>query len=299
MDSLTHSRSIWKKAAPYLLIAPTIVWYGFFWARPVIQAFYGGFFDLNGHFTLDNYKFVFNDPYFLQAIFNTFFIAIVSVAVEFVLAFGLSLLINIRFKGAGVFLFIATIPMALPFVAIAAMWKAGLATYGWLNSFLYHVGLIAKNGKIVFMSGNKWPSIFVIIIIDAWGVIPSMMIILVAGMQNLNEELKEAGYIFGGTRLTVLRKITIPLLKSTITTALILRIISAIQIWAIITLMFGYLRLPTLVSQLVFYSDQRAPADPVYYQRALAYSVIVAIIISSIVILYLKVSGSFRKEENG
>ncbi len=294
---LSISEETKKNIIPYVLIAPTILWYAFFWARPVIHAFYGSFFDLHGNFTLDNYKFIFHDPYFLPAIFNTFFIAIVSVSLEFILAFGLSLLINMRFKGAGVLLFIATIPMALPFVAVAAMWKAGLATYGWLNSFLYHVGLITKSGKIVFMSGAKWPSIFLIIIIDAWGVIPSMMIILVAGMQNLNEELKEAGYIFGGTKFTVLRKIVIPLLKPTITTALILRIISAIQIWAIITLMFGYLRLPTLVSQLVFYNDQRAPADPVYYQRSLAYSVIVAIIISSVVVLYLKVSGSFKGEE--
>ncbi len=283
---------------PYLLIAPTILWYAVFWAQPVIRALIGSFFSRDGAPSFENYLFIFRDPNFPLALANTAIIVVFSVALEFALAFALALLINQRFKGAGALLFIATIPMALPFVAVAAMWKAGLATYGWLNSFLYHVGLIEESGKIVFMSGKRWPSIILIIIIDAWGVLPSVMIILLAGLQNQDKELKEAGYIFGAGRWTVLRKITMPLLKSTITTALILRIISGIQIWAIITLMFGYLRLPTMVEQLVFYHDQRGPADADYYQRSLAYSILVAIIVSLASLLYLRVSGAIGNKKN-
>ena len=56
------------------------------------------------------------------------------------------------------------------------------------------------------------------------------MIILLAGLQNIPKEAEEAGYVFGGNYFTVLRKITIPMLSSTIQTAVILRLISAIQI---------------------------------------------------------------------
>jgi len=62
--------------------------------------------------------------------------------------FGLALLINTKFRGSSLFLFIAMIPMALPPIAVGAMWSSGLATYGWLNSFLHIIGFIEKTGKI-------------------------------------------------------------------------------------------------------------------------------------------------------
>jgi multiple sugar transport system permease protein len=223
---------------------------------------------------------------------NTAIIVIFSVALEFIVAFGLALLINTKFKGVGIFLFLAMIPMALPPVAVGAMWSSGFATYGWLNSFLYTIGLIAKTGKITFLADA---SMTLIIIVDAWQVIPFMMIILLAGMQNLNKEFLEAGYIFGASKFTVLRKLTIPLLKSTITTAMILRIISAIQIWLIIVMIYGYRRLPVLVEELVYF--KRELRGPKAFQIATAYSVLIAIIVSAMAILYLKVSGAFKDED--
>jgi multiple sugar transport system permease protein len=243
-------------------------------------------------FTTQNYAEIFRDPYFYKACYNTAFIVIFSVALEFVVAFGLALLINMKFKGAGIFLFIAMIPMALPPIAVGAMWSSGFATYGWLNSFLYTIGLIGEAEKIKFLADA---SLGLIVIVDAWQVIPFMMIILLAGMQNLNKEYLEAGYIFGADKFTVLRKLTIPLLKPTITTAMILRIISAIQIWLIIVMIYGYRRLPVLVEQLVYL--KRELRGPKALQLSTAYSVLIALIVSAMAILYLKISGAFKNED--
>lgn len=243
-------------------------------------------------FTVRNYAEIFRDPYFYKACYNTALIVIFSVALEFVVAFGLALLINMKFKGASIFLFIAMIPMALPPIAVGAMWSSGFATYGWLNSFLYTIGLISKTGKITFLADA---SLTLIVIVDAWQVIPFMMIILLAGMQNLNKELLEAGYIFGADKFTVLRKLTVPLLKPTITTAMILRIISAIQIWLIIVMIYGYRRLPVLVEQLVYL--KRELRGPKAFQLSTAYSVLIAVIVSAMAILYLKISGAFKNED--
>jgi multiple sugar transport system permease protein len=188
------------------------------------------------------------------------------------------------------------IPMALPPIAVGAMWRSGFATYGWMNGFLHAIGLITKTGKIPFLATGHFASMFLIILVDAWQVIPFMMIILLAGMQNLNKEFMEAGYIFGGGKLTVLRKITIPLLKPTITTAMILRIISAIQIWMIIVIIYGYRRIPVLVEELVFY--KREVRGLKAFQISTAYSVLIAVIVSIMAILYLKVSGAFKEEES-
>jgi multiple sugar transport system permease protein len=187
------------------------------------------------------------------------------------------------------------IPMALPAVAVGAMWSSGLATRGWLNSFLMTFGFIDDASKFLFLAGGKMSTLWLIIIIDAWTVIPFVMIILLAGLQGIGEDVREAGAIFGGTKFQILRKITIPMLKPTITTAMILRIISAIQIWLIIVMLFGFNRLPVLLEQVVLNYDQLGAE---YFERiGLALSVLVAIIVSAAAILYLKVSGSFEKEE--
>ncbi len=202
-------------------------------------------------------------------------------------------MINKKFKGANILLSIALIPMALPAVAVGAIWTSGFSTYGWMNSLLYKLGLISASGKIVFLAGNDFQSLMLIILIDAWQVIPFMMIILLAGLQTLSKESIEAGYIFGGTKFTVLRKITLPMLKPSIQTAVILRMISAIQVWLIIVMIYGFRRIPVLLEEVIFYQKELRG----YYSVALAYSVIVAVIVSIVSIVYLKVSGAFKGEE--
>ena len=283
-----------KKIVPYVLIAPVVIYYAIFWLYPVIDAINISLRDLTGSLDIGNYRYIFKDPVFYKSLLNTGFIVVLSVTLEFVVAFGIALLINTKFRGAGAFLFLAIIPMALPAVAVGAIWSSGFATYGWMNSFLYYLGIIEANAKIPFLAAGDFQSMLLIIIIDAWQVIPFMMIILLAGMQNMEGELKEAGYIFGGNKLTVLRKITIPILKPTITTAIILRIISAIQIWLIIVMLYGFRRIPVLLEEVVYFADESKSDE--FFRIGLAYSVLVAFIVSIVAVIYLKVSGAFAGE---
>ncbi len=280
-----------KRLVPYLLIAPAIIYYAVFWLYPVLDAVRLSFQTVSGEYSTYNYRYIFRDPTFYRALFNTGFIVVLSVSIEFVAAFAVALLINTKFRGSGAFLFLAIIPMALPAVAVGAIWSSGFATYGWMNSFLYYLRLIDEGGKIPFLAAGDLQSMILIIIIDAWQVIPFMMIILLAGMQNMEEELKEAGYIFGGTKLQVLGRITIPILKPTITTALILRIISAIQIWLIIVMLYGFRRIPVLLEEVVYFADESKSVE--FFRIGLAYSVLVAFVVSIVAVLYLKASGAF------
>lgn len=295
------SRERKRRMVPYLLIAPVILYYTLFWLFPVLQAIGGSFMSAplsqNGRITLNNYIVLFKDPVFYQALFNTAFIVLVSVSLEFLLAFGLALLINMKFRGSGFFLFLALIPMSLPAVAVGAMWNSGLATYGWLNSFLIRLGLIDGASKFIFLGGSNLQRMILIILVDAWQVIPSMMVILLSGMQSLKPELFEAGYVFGGNKLQVLRKITIPLMKPTITTAMILRIIAAIQIWLIIVMIFGFNRLPVLLEQIVLNVDQYTGSEE-FFRKGLALSVIVAMIVSIVSFIYLKASGALDDNDS-
>jgi len=285
-----------NKAIPYLLVAPVLIYYMLFWLRPVIKSLISSFTAMEGGFTLQNYLMVFRDPSFVTALRNTAVITIFSVTLEFILALALALIINRKFKGSGGLLFIALVPMALPPVAAAAIWQTGLTSHGWLNSLLTNIGILQDGAKFYFLTGSEWQNILLIIIIDAWQVIPSVMIILLAGLQNLPPEAKEAGLVFGGNKLTVLRRITLPMLKPTITTAVILRLISAIQIWLILVIMFGFNRLPVLLERVIYYKEE-VPGIQFADQMAITYTIVVSLIVSITAIIYLQVSGAFGRKE--
>ena len=285
-----------KNWIPYLLIAPTVIYYSIFWLNPVITSIYYSLKGVDGSFTLQNYITVFTTTSFGEAFWNTAFIAGISIVIEFFVALALALLINKKFKGSAIFLFIAMIPMAIPAVGAAAIWKTGLTTHGWMNSLLYYLGFLDKGEKLLFLSGSRFSILWLIIIIDTWQVIPSMMIILLAGLQNLSKEAKEAGYIFGGNGLTVLRQITIPMLKPSIITAVILRLISAIQIWCIVVILFGYDRIPLLLERVIYYKVELSRLNN-SYQIASTYAVITSVIVTIAAVVYLKVSGAFDKNE--
>jgi multiple sugar transport system permease protein len=281
------------KLTPYLLILPVVVFYAAFWLRPVLTTIIGSFRDASGSFSFETYLMVFSDPDFVPALRNTAIIVIFSVTLEFIIALFLALLINRKFTGSTIFLFLSMIPMALPSVASGAMWLTGLTSHGWLNSLLYYLGM---DQKIYWLAGSELSLLALLIVIDAWTVIPSVMIILLAGLQNIPPEVEEAGYVFGGDYLTVLRKIIIPILNPTIQTAVILRLISAIQIWLVIVLLVGFSRLPVLVERIVYYHEE-VPGLDISFQMASGYTIIVTVIVSIAALFYLRVSGAFGKSK--
>lgn len=285
----------WRVATPYILVAPVVIYYALFWLRPVFSLITDSFTAAEGGFTLENFALLAQDPSFWPAMRNTAIIVIFSVTLEFIIAFGLAMLINANFPGASAFLFVALIPMALPATAVGAMWLTGLTAHGWINSLLYYMGILEEGEKIYFMTGSDWKNLVIIILIDAWTVIPSVMIILLAGLQNLPESAKEAGYVFGGSIWTVFRKITVPMLKSTIQTAVILRLIAAIQIWFVIVILFGFNRLPVLVERVVYYTKVVKRLNNAY-QLAASYTIIVTLVVSIAALIFLQVTGAFKSE---
>ncbi|MFA9490995.1 MAG: carbohydrate ABC transporter permease [Anaerolineales bacterium] len=288
-------RTFGKQLVPYILILPVIIYYVAFWFRPVVTSVFGAFTTPEGQFTLENFQLVFNDPVFMPALTNTAIIVLFSVTLEFLLALLLALLINRKFPGSGLFLFLALIPMALPAAAVGAMWITGLTAHGWMNSLLYYLGILEEGDKIYWLAGSRASLLAVLIVLDAWTVIPSVMIILLAGLQNIPPETHEAGYVFGGNYFTVTTKITLPMIRSTIQTAVILRLIAAIQIWLVIVLLLGYSRLPVLLERVVYYTKEVEGLN-ISYQMANGYTIIVSVFVSLAALLYLYFSGAFRKD---
>lgn len=276
-----------KNTVPYLLISPAIIYYLLFWIRPVLRAIFESFTDQNGSFTFQNFINVFSEELFIESLINTALFATVSVILQYIIGLATALLLNKKFKGAKLLLFVAIIPMAIPPTAVAILWKTGFISYGWVNSILIHLHLISEPFSWLTVSGFK--AILFLVLIDTWTVFPSVMIILLAGLQNLNKEFEEAGLVFGANKWQVIKDIVIPIIKPTIVTSIILRLISAIQVWMIAVMLFGHGRVPFLVERIAYYSDVVSGVDG-SQKLALTYSVIVAMIVMITSAIYLKVS---------
>ena len=276
-----------KQLMPYFLLLPAFIYYALFWAYPVINGIFQSFTDQQNRLTLNNYIYLFKEIDFSTAMLNTAIFVISSVLLQYVLALAMALLLNRKFKGSKWVLFLMLIPMAITPTAVAILWKTALSTTGWVNTWLLQLNVI--NQPIVFLDSNGIQLILLLVMIDSWTVLPSVMIIILAGLQNLNKELKEAGLVFGATRLQVIKDIVIPILKPSIVTSIILRMIAATQIWALSVMLLGFNRMPFMVERIAYYVERMTGIEG-SIKISYAMSMIVALIIFITTIIYYKVS---------
>jgi len=280
--------------SPVWFLVPVVVYYAAFWIRPTISVIIESFTDKEGVFTFSNYVRLFSQGAVRTAFFNTVLFTLGSAVLQFVLAFALALWLNRKFRFSNLVLFITLIPMAFPPAAVGILWKTGLYRFGWINSFLCALGLMNPANPVDWMSFRNLNAVLLLIIVDTWTVLPSVMIILLAGLQNFNKEFEEAGWVFGANKFQTLKDIVFPIMKPTIITAMILRMIAAVQVWLIAVMIFGYNLVPFLVERIAYNLDVITFAK---YARKDAYtiSVIVAAIVLISVSMYLRASGDNQK----
>lgn len=224
---------------PYLLLLPVFIYYAVFWLAPVVSGIIEVFTDSSGRFTLfDNFDLMLQSDQFRQSVLNTAAFAAISVVLQYFLALMLAVLLNRKFKGAKLLTFVAMIPMAITPTAVAILWKTGLVKEGWINTVLLFFNIVEK--PIVFLNAEGFMAVLLIILIDTWTVTPSVMIILLAGLQGMQKDLKEAAYTFGAGKWRIFTDITLPILKPSIITSVLLRLIAAIQTFMRITLPLAF-----------------------------------------------------------
>lgn len=285
-----------KKATPYLLLTPAFIYYAVFWLLPVANGVKEVFTSLDGGFTLiENFVLMWQSDLFMKAVVNTALFAAISVVLQYLLALVLAVLLNIKFKFSNLLMFISMIPMAITPTAVAILWKTGLIKDGWINSLLMSLGIV--NDPIVYMNAEGLSALLLIILIDTWTVTPSVMIILSAGLQGVQRELQEAAYTFGANKWQIFRDVTLPILKPSIVTTVILRLIAAIQVWAIAVMVLGYGKVPFLVERVAFYKEV-IPGVPTSEKLAFTLSFTTTVIVFVVTMIYYRVTkkGSYLEE---
>lgn len=276
-----------KKYMPFVLLLPAAIFYLLFWLVPVVMGVFESFTTVDGNFTLMNYVYIFTQGDFGKAILYTGIFVIISILVQYVLALMIALILNMKFKYNKVLLFIIMIPMAITPTAVAIIWKTGLREMGWINSILTNLNV--TKDMISWLEADGFSAILMLVTIDTWTVLPSIIIILLAGLQNLNPEMKEVGSVFGASRWQITKDIVMPILKPSIITSLLLRIIAATQIWVLVVMVMGYNALPFMVERIAYFIEF-VPNVANAEKMAYAMSIVVALLIFLTSIIYYKVA---------
>jgi multiple sugar transport system permease protein len=270
-----------KQIIPYLLIAPAVLFLAAFFLLPLAQTIALSFDGGIAGWGFANYAKMAGDLNFTLAIRNTFLLVIVVVPLQVALALAMGLMLQKMECGRDLVLWIWTIPLGVSDLAAGLVWLAVLQDSGYLNSLLYAMGVI--QGPTSWLNAESPVTLFLgVVAAEVWRATAIVLVILVAGLQVIPKEYGEAADVFGATPWEKFRKITLPLLKPSLQSALILRTVLAFEVFAVVYAIGGR-NLPILVGEA--YTWQR---DNQNYGVAAAYAVLIMAISLAATVIYLK-----------
>jgi multiple sugar transport system permease protein len=254
---------------------------GAFFLVPLVQTIWLSFFAGDG-LSLENYQRMAGDLNFSLAVKNTFLLTLVVVPLQVVLALGMATMVTKLDKGRDLVLWVLTIPLGISDLAAGLAWLALLQNTGYLNSALYALGLI--EGPVGWLSQETpWALFFAIVLAEIWRATAIVLVILIAGLQLIPKEFSEAAEIFGARPWTRFRKITLPLLKPSLQSALILRTVLAFEVFAVVYALGGR-NFPVLAGEAYVWQN-----DNQNYGVAAAYAVLIMAISLVATAVYLRV----------
>ena len=225
-------RSDAKLAA--VLITPTLLLVVGVVAYPLIYSFVMSFGDVE-FANIKDYNFVgifqyvrtFTDPEFIEAIVVSAKFVFFTVLVKLVLGTLIAVMLKEKFIGRSIVRALIIIPWATPFVVVGLMWKWMLhSKVGVINFFLERLGIIQD--YIPFLSSKTFAMPFVIVA-DVWQGTPFFVIIILAGLQTIPEDLYEAAHMDGAGGIKAFFSITLPLIRFPMFISTILGTIFAIN----------------------------------------------------------------------
>jgi raffinose/stachyose/melibiose transport system permease protein len=217
-----------------LFAGPALLVFVGFVILPVVLAAYYSLYNWNGlgplerFIGIDNYVRALGDPVFQRAIANNFTILGLSILIQGPLAIGVALLLNRRMRGRSIFRALIFVPYVLAEVIAGLSWKLLLSPRGGVNAFLENIGL----GELA----QPWlatPDIAlgVMFVIVTWKYLGFAILLMLAGLQGVPQELQEAAAIDGASWWQTQWRITLPLLAPTIRIWIFLSMIGSLQLF--------------------------------------------------------------------
>ncbi len=225
-----------------VLTGPALILFLAFVIFPVVMAAYYGFFKWKGYgpptdfVGLDNYLIILKDPTFIDALQHNFTIVVLSLLMQGPVAIGLALLMNRKMRGQSVIRVLIFVPYVISEVVVGTGWSLLLQSNGALNGLLEKMGL---GGLTQDWLANPKLAIWTLMIIITWKYVGFAVILFLAGLQGIPQELNEAAAIDGATFWQIQWRISLPLLGPTVRIWAFLSIIGSLQLFDLVYIVWG------------------------------------------------------------
>ena len=226
-----------EKLSRYGLLGPAVAYVGGVALVPILFTLWLSFrrqlpiFGISRFAGLDNYHFLLTDGRFWAAMVHTLYFVILSVGLELALGLAIALLLHQEFPGRGVARALVLIPWAVPSVVAARFWEFIFnSDYGVLNYLL---------GARINWLGDPFWAIHGAILADVWKTTPFVVLLLLAGLQVIPEDLYRAARIDGANSWQVFRHVTLPLLMPVVLLVLLFRTMDAARIFDLVFVLTG------------------------------------------------------------
>ncbi len=269
------------RALPYWLIAPSAVFLIVLFVWPLAETAAMAFTHKEHGLTTEYFSKMWADNNFARAIRNTFVLVVIIVPLQVCIALAMAMLLQKLEKGRMAFLYVWTIPLGISDLAAGIAWLAIFTDRGYFNALLSGLGIV--NGPVSWLSYQSPIALFVCVIIaEIWRATAIVLVILVAGVQLIPKEYAEAAEVFGASPWQRFRRVTLPLLKPSLQSALILRTVLAFEVFAVVYALAGR-DLPVLVGEAYNWQTQ--------YQNtnvAAAYALLILVISIAATLLILR-----------
>ncbi len=225
-----------------LMTGPTLLVYLSFVILPIAVAAYYGFFSWQGYgpplefVGLRNYVLIFQDSTFIDALRHNAIIVVLSLVIQGPAAVLLALLLNRKMRGQTLIRVLVFVPYVISEVVVGTGWSLMLQGEGAFNALLERFGM----GWLQ----NDWLSdpsmaIWTLMGILTWKYIGFAVILFLAGLQGIPDELTEAAAIDGASYWQIQRRVTLPLLGPTIRIWAFLSMIGALQLFDLVYIIWG------------------------------------------------------------
>ena len=261
-----------------IFVLPTLIAFSFAFIIPFVMGVYLSFCKFktitNAQFVgLENYIKIFADKDFVNAFGFTLKFSVVSIITINVFAFILALALTRKIKGTNLFRTVFFMPNLIGGIILGYIWQQ------MINAVLlkYETTLVA----------NPTYGFWGLVILMNWQMIGYMMIIYVAGLQNVPTDLIEAAQIDGAGPIQLFFKVTIPLLTPTIFFVMITSIISGFQVFDVIYMMIGKTNPAYANTQTVVMLFYRQAFDYGYKGYAAAISILIFAVIMLVTVIQM------------
>ena len=230
----------------WLYLLPAILFLGVFMVYPLIDVFVYSFeegynFASQTYYGTGtyNYSYILHDPYFLQAVQNTFLLVIITVPVST----GLALLISTGLSSIKPLRELYQTIYFLPYVTntlavglvFMILFKKTAYTDGLVNLMLQWFGA----GPVDFIDGPYWAKMFVLCFYTIWVVMPFKILILTSALASVNQDYYNAAKVDGTSKFRIFRKITLPMISPMLFYLIITGFIGAFKAYSDAVALFG------------------------------------------------------------